>query len=82
MKIGSENMKMYAWQPSGHGQYSFFVCAENEIEAKKAVDKYIADNLNKDNDEYLSDYSIRGWNTDYYTVTEVDPCTVISHSND
>ncbi|KKL67988.1 hypothetical protein LCGC14_2129490 [marine sediment metagenome] len=75
-------MKLYAWQPKGHGEYSFFVCAEDKEGAEEAVNKYIHDHLNKDDDEYLFDYCIDGWGTDYYVLTEVEPMTVIINDND
>ena len=75
-------MKLFAWQPQGHGEYSFFVCAENEQEAKKAVDAYIKKHLNQDDDEDISDFSIAGWGTDYYRLTIVEPLGVITNDND
>jgi len=75
-------MKLFAWQPKGFGEYSFFVSAENEEKARAAVDKYIADHLDKDDEEYLSEYSIRGWGTDYYKLTAVDAEQVITNCND
>ena len=75
-------MNLYAWQPEGHGEYSFFVCAENEKEAKEAVDQYIKEHMNKDDDEYLTDYSVGGWGTEYYRLKVLNPLQVIINCND
>jgi len=74
-------MKLYAWQPKGHGEYSFFVCAENEKEARAAVDRYIEEHKNKDDDACLRDYEIGGWGTEYYTLTVLNPLQVITNDN-
>lgn len=34
-------MKLFAFQPNGYGQYSFFVMAKSEEEANLAVRRYI-----------------------------------------
>ena len=68
-------MKLYAWQPRGHGEYSFFVCAENEKDAKDAVDSYIKE-------QSISDYSSSGFGTDYYFLTVLEPLQVVSNCND
>jgi hypothetical protein len=75
-------MKLYAWQPKGHGEYSFFVCAESEQEAKNAVDAHIKKHLNQQDNEYIGDYEIGGWGTDYYRLTVVRPLSVVTNSND
>jgi len=66
-------MKLYAWQPDGHGEKSFFVMAENIVEALEAVLDAI-----KGLDEYYS----RGFGTDYYTLTVAGPGKVILNDND
>ena len=38
-------VSLYAWQPEGHGEYSLFVAAKSEDEARKAVGKYIEEHL-------------------------------------
>jgi hypothetical protein len=75
-------MKLYAWKPREHGQYSFFVCAENEKDAKDAVDSYIKEHKNKNDDESISDYSSRGFGTDYYFLTVLEPLQVVNNCND
>jgi hypothetical protein len=75
-------MSLFAYQPKGHGEYSFFVAAENEKEAKESVDKYIARHLNKEDEECLDDCAISGWGTDYYSLTVVDEGEVIANAND
>jgi hypothetical protein len=33
-------MKLFAWQPTGHGPLSFFVMAEDEASARVAVEAF------------------------------------------
>ena len=67
-------MKLYAFQPKGHGQLSFFVMAETKEQAIEQVGKHIAE------DGY--DYNASRWGTDYYECTEVGPGVVIENEND
>ena len=71
--------KLYAWEPSGHGEHSVIVAAMSEEEAKAAADKYVAEFLQR-----FPDYSIHfdGWNTGYYTLTVYDMGEVMVHEND
>jgi len=71
-------MKLYAYQPKGHGEYSFFTIAESEEEAKKAVDKYIAETLTEN---ATVKYEARGWGTDYYRLTVLKAGQVIENDN-
>jgi len=75
-------MKLFAWQPSGHGQLSFFIAAENEKQARAAVDKYIDAQLSEDTMTSFGSYDVLGWGTDYYQLTELDPGQVAINSND
>lgn len=82
-------MKLFAWQPNGHGEQSFFVMAETEEQAKTAVEAKIADLLAKNADEnyyeddgLYSEFCFRGWGTDYYTLTVADVGDVVMNSND
>lgn len=72
-------MKLYAWKPNGYGEYSFFVCAGNEQQARTVVDAHIE---SLKDDEYFSDYVTSGWGTDYYELTVVEPLNVITNCND
>lgn len=72
-------MKLYAFQPTGHGQKSFFVMAESEQEAKYAIGTYLIDAFFKDK---LSKYDFEGWDTDYYTLTVLELWQVIMNGND
>lgn len=72
-------MKLYAFQPSGHGEASFFTIAKNEEEAKKVVDKYVEDNYLKDGKLH---YMASGWGTDYYKLTVIEEGGVIENDND
>ena len=62
-------MKLYAIQPDGHGQKSFFVCAENVIQAIKAINSYA-----RKNDIELGD--------EYRECKQLDPLVVIENDND
>lgn len=72
-------MKLYSWKPDGHGQKSFYVVAESYNEAIVAVSSYITSHLGKFDKEYLTNYCIDGWGTDYYKLTVVDPLNVITN---
>jgi len=76
-------MKLFAWQPKGFGQLSFFVCAENEEIARIAVDQEIArlKTISKDNFDAIDEYDAIGWGTDYYELTVVDPGVVVTNDN-
>jgi hypothetical protein len=69
-------MKLYAFQPSGHGEPSFFVMAEDEAEAVQAVETYIK---NEEAKGRVLDYD--QWGTDYYQMTVLDRGEVIENDN-
>ena len=82
-------MKLYAWQPNGHGEQSFFVLAETEEQARAAVEAKIADLLAKhaddnyfEDDGNYSEMDFSGWGTDYYKLTVAGVAEVIMNSND
>jgi hypothetical protein len=70
-------MKLYAFQPKGHGELSFFVMAESEDEAKQAVESYIKSEEAKGR---ILDYD--QWGTDYYMMTVLEAGEVIENDND
>jgi len=72
-------IKLYAYQPNGHVELSFFTIAESEIEARKIVDKHIKDNNFKNG---LGQFNTGGLCTDYYTLTVCNVGEVIENSND
>jgi len=77
------DMKLYAWQPKGHGEMSFFVMAGSEEQAKIAVQCRIDAELSKqDEDNYFSSMDFSGWGTDYYGLTVVTAGVVVMNSND
>lgn len=71
-------MKLYAFQPNGHGQLSFFVMAQSTDEAFEAVDKHIRTEYTR-NGVYT--FEADGWGTDYYVLTVVDSGIVIENDN-
>lgn len=77
-------MKLYAWQPTGHGELSFFVAARTEEEAREAVEKYIAEWSRSDANfsQRIRSGDIHGWGTDYYELTVCEPGVVIVNNND
>lgn len=80
-------MKLYAWQPKGHGEESFFVMAENEEDARKFVEDKIQKGwYYSDEDICFQDmrvsYCTDGWGTDYYHLTVCDVGQVITNAND
>ena len=75
-------MKLFAWQPKGHGQLSFFICAETKEQAASCIGRYIKKGMENDDESRNNEYYVRGWGTDYYELTEVDPLTVITNAND
>lgn len=66
--------KLYAFQPDGHGPYSFFVMASSLDAAKKAVENYIKE-------QSLSGYDSLGWDTDCYNITVMNEGEVITNDN-
>lgn len=70
-------MKLYAYQPKGHGQYSFFVMAENEYEARRAIERYIEDTFDS-----TCNLPYAGFGTDVYKLTVLNRGEVISNAND
>ena len=77
-------MKLYAWQPRGHGSLSWFVCAETEEAARAAVESEIARRKSLDllDLDRITDFEVRGWGTDYYELTVVEPGVVVANENE
>ena len=82
-------MKLYAWQPKGHGEQSFFVMAKSENAARKAVRRKIAELITKGNDDdyweddgNYSEYDFKRYDTDYYRLTILNDGEVILNGND
>ena len=70
-------MKLYAWQPNGYGQLSYYVMAESEKEAKAAVES---------SDDFEGWSSISYLKTsekieDYYVLTVLNDLEVITNDN-
>jgi hypothetical protein len=70
-------MKLYAFQPKGYGQYSFFVMAENKTEACRAVERYIEETYDS-----TCNLPYAGFGTDAYKLTVLTRGEVIANAND
>lgn len=68
-------MKLYSFCPSGHGELSFYIVADNINEATEKVKAYIQNNN-------IDKYDCYGFGTDYYKVTATEPNCVITNRND
>lgn len=68
-------LKLFAFQPDGHGQLSFFVMAADVTQASKAVKQHIDKKYKED------DYYVQGWGTAYYNCTILPVNTVIENDN-
>ena len=76
-------MKLYAFQPKGHGQKSFFVIAESEQQAREFISNKIAELLANGEDGFdYSDYEFQGWGTDYYRLEILEVGQVVLNDND
>ena len=73
-------MKLYAFQPRGHGDKSYFVLAESEDEARKAVRKKMRSLVKQMFG--ISRLELEAFDTDYYKVTVADDGVVILNDND
>lgn len=73
-------MKLFAFQPDGHGEQSMFVMAETEEEAKAIVSEHIEKLVHEKRGYYENDFD--GWGTDYYLMTVAGPGQVIMNNND
>lgn len=74
-------MKLFVWTPDSHGQLSFFVMAENEQQARAAVDAHV-EMVRHDRSDYIGRNPVDGWGTDYYTLDVYDIGEVVEHEND
>lgn len=72
-------LKLFAFQPKGHGEYSFFVMAKKESEAIEAVEKWAESEYGS---YWRDEYFFGGWGTDYYTVKVFDRGQVVINDND
>jgi hypothetical protein len=72
-------MKLYAWQPTGHGPLSFFVVAESESAARKAI----SDHLDAKGAAYERS-NAAGWREggNGYALTIAEPGQVVENDNE
>lgn len=78
-------MRLFAWQPNGHGEYSFFVVSDTLENATAAVETKIAEWTAAGQDDegtWFGPSAYAGWGTDYYTLTIADPGKVILNDNE
>lgn len=73
----NNEMKLFAFQPNGYGQYSFFVMAADEQEARRAVEQYIEETFDS-----TCNLPYAGFGTDSYKLTVLERGEVISNAND
>ena len=71
-------MKIYCFQPRGHGEQSAFVVAESEVDARRLVREAAV--VEAETGGYSVD--LTGFDTDYYRVTVADSGQVIFNDND
>ena len=76
MVVEPAEVKLYAWRPSGHGEYSFYVASTSEEAARIAVQAEVDDLRKRDV------YGASGWGTDYYTLECVGLNEVMTNDND
>ena len=71
-------MKLFAFQPQGFGEHSFFVMKETLQEAKDEVEEWAKE-------EYGSGWKktteMYGWGTDYYKATMANEGEIITNDN-
>lgn len=77
-------MNLYAWQPKGHGELSFFVMAETLDDAIRFVKTEIdrRKNLEYFEDDFITEYEFGRFGTDYYDLTVVGVGVVLINNND
>jgi hypothetical protein len=83
-ELSGEGLRLYAWQPKGHGELSWFVVAETEAEAKDAVDREIARRraLPWDDPEHIGGYNVARWGSAYYTLTVAKRGQPVDNANE
>jgi hypothetical protein len=74
-------MKLYAYQPKGHGEQSFFTVANNEAEALENITRHIKEKLKEDKYNSIHPLGYSEFGSDYYTLTVVEPGEVIENDN-
>ena len=76
-------MKLFAWQPQGHGEYSWFVVAVDEHSARTAVEADMARRklLPYEDLEHVGELEVAGWGTEYYELTVAEPGQVVVNDN-
>lgn len=73
----NQEIKLYAFQPNGFGQYSFFVMAADEAEARRAIEEYIAENFDS-----TCNLPYAGFGTEAYQLTVLKRGEVVFNAND
>lgn len=73
-------MKLFAFQPKGHGPSSFFVMAETEEEAIKSVEAFIVEEAKRAEEQHY-DFDFEGFGTDEYKTTVFKVGQVAANDN-
>ena len=74
MASTEKKISLYAWQSKVHGQYSFFVAAESEEAARKAVEEeFLSSN------KYTGNCKAEGWLKHGYILTVLPIGVAISN---
>jgi hypothetical protein len=84
MSDSNNELRLFAFQPSGHGEPSFFVLASSEDEARKAIDARVAEvYASSEHEPYGYDaWKDNSYGPDYYQLTVVSRGEVIENDND
>ena len=82
-------LKLYAFKPKGHGEYSFFVMAENEEQAREYVNIHISKipfengKIPYEYDSFSTEGSLHNYGKpNYYECTVYQQGEVAENEND
>lgn len=72
-------MKLFAFQPQGYGELSFFIMSEALQDAKEEVETWAEIEFG---DNWKEATEMYGWNSYYYKITVVDKGVVVINNNE
>lgn len=70
-------MKLFIWEPQGHGQDIVVVVEENLEKAQAAANQFVEDTIARTG----VGYHYNGWGTEHYQLTTMDPGKVMTFEN-